>query len=179
MNIDPNTLHTVGVVGSGAMGAGIAQIARTSGLKVVLHDVNAEALKKARGEIKARIERLVEKGSVSAELVEQIDERLVLASDITALAPAQVVIEAIVERLDAKQSLFAALEILHAGVRGCALLAQPVRYAEAVLDFVLACRSGDGGFARAPDALPNIELTHRALDVIVALCGDAVLVSSH
>jgi len=110
MSANPNALHTIGVVGSGAMGAGIAQIALTSGLKVLLHDTNAEALKKARNEIKARIERLVEKGSVSAELVERIDEQLVLANELAALAPAQVVIEAIVERLDAKQSLFAALE---------------------------------------------------------------------
>jgi len=110
MSATSNALHTIGVVGSGAMGAGIAQIALTSGLKVLLHDTNADALKKARNEIKARIERLVEKGSVPAELVECIDEQLVLANELTALAPAQVVIEAIVERLDAKQSLFAALE---------------------------------------------------------------------
>jgi len=110
MSANPNALHTIGVVGSGAMGAGIAQIALTSGLKVLLHDTNAEALKKARNEIKSRIERLVEKGSVPAELVERIDEQLVLANELAALAPAQVVIEAIVERLDAKQSLFAALE---------------------------------------------------------------------
>jgi len=90
MSANPNALHTIGVVGSGAMGAGIAQIALTSGLKVLLHDTNAEALKKARNEIKARIERLVEKGSVSAELVERIDEQLVLANELAALAPAQV-----------------------------------------------------------------------------------------
>jgi 3-hydroxybutyryl-CoA dehydrogenase len=103
-------LHTIGVIGSGAMGAGIAQVALTSGLKVVLHDLNAEALKKARNEIKARIERLVEKGQIGTEVVARMDEQLVLAGELSAMAPAQVVIEAIVERLDAKQSLFAALE---------------------------------------------------------------------
>lgn len=110
MSSNLKSLHTIGVVGSGAMGAGIAQVALTSGLNVVLHDLNAEALKKARNEISARIERLVEKGQLSADVVKQIDERLILASDLAAMAPAQVVIEAIIERLDAKQSLFAALE---------------------------------------------------------------------
>jgi 3-hydroxybutyryl-CoA dehydrogenase len=110
MSIDSKTLHTVGVVGSGAMGAGIAQVALTSGLKVVLHDSNADALKKARNEIKTRIERLVEKGLASAEIATRIDEHLVLAGDLLAMAPAQVVIEAIVERLEPKQALFAALE---------------------------------------------------------------------
>lgn len=77
-----------------------------------------------------------------------------------------------------RDSLLAALEIAYAGVRCCALLAQPVRYPEAVLDFVLACRDGDGGFARAPDALPNIELTYQALGIIADLCGEEVFASS-
>lgn len=110
MSNNANALYTIGVVGSGAMGAGIAQVALTSGLKVVLHDLNAEALKKSRNEIKTRIERLVEKGQIAADFVSRLDKQLVLAGDVSAMAPAQVVIEAIIERLDAKQSLFAALE---------------------------------------------------------------------
>lgn len=108
--MDTVDLHTVGVVGSGAMGAGIAQVALTAGLNVILHDLNGDALRNAAEQIKARIARMVEKGTVTDEVLNAVDERLVLAGELSALAPAQVVIEAIIERLEPKQSLFASLE---------------------------------------------------------------------
>ncbi len=110
MSADPAALHTIGVVGSGAMGAGIAQTALTAGLNVILHDVNAATLTGAREQISTRIERLAQKGQVSADAVKRLDSQLVLADKLSALAPAQVVVEAIVERLEPKQALFAALE---------------------------------------------------------------------
>ena len=58
-------LDTIGVVGAGAMGAGIAQSALTAGLKVILHDASAAALAKARSEIHSRIVRLAEKGQMT------------------------------------------------------------------------------------------------------------------
>lgn len=106
---NPN-LHTIAVVGSGAMGAGIAQIAMTAGLKVILHDVSHESLQRAKSQIRARLERMVEKGRASQSVVDGMDNLLILADNISALATAQLVIEAIVERLDAKQALFAELE---------------------------------------------------------------------
>ena len=72
---------TVGVVGSGAMGAGIAQVALTAGLHVVLHDSNPAALCKAREQIVAGVERLVQKGRVSADMVQRIDDHLVLGGE--------------------------------------------------------------------------------------------------
>ncbi|MFZ0551444.1 MAG: 3-hydroxyacyl-CoA dehydrogenase NAD-binding domain-containing protein, partial [Steroidobacteraceae bacterium] len=57
-------LDTIGVIGAGAMGAGIAQAALTAGLKVILNDSSAAALGKARGEIHSRIARLAEKGQL-------------------------------------------------------------------------------------------------------------------
>lgn len=110
MNPDSAPLHTLGVVGSGAMGAGIAQTAVASGLKVILFDLNAAALRAARDQIVVRIERMADKGQVPSDLVKRLDEQLLLGDDLQALAPAQVVIEAIVERLEPKQSLFVALE---------------------------------------------------------------------
>lgn len=101
---------TVGVVGSGAMGAGIAQVALTAGLNVILHDTNPDALRRARDNILTGVERLVQKGRVAPEAALHLDERLLLADELAALAPAEVVIEAIVEELAAKQALFAALE---------------------------------------------------------------------
>src|SRR5579883_2544410 len=108
---DPShALDTIGVIGAGAMGAGIAQSALTAGLNVVLHDSSAAALAKARGEIHARIARLAEKGQITAAAALEAEGRLTLAEQLRALAPAQVVIEAIVEQLEPKQRLFAALE---------------------------------------------------------------------
>jgi 3-hydroxybutyryl-CoA dehydrogenase len=110
MRLDPASLHTVGVVGSGAMGAGIAQVALTAGLNVVLHDTNPTALSKARELILAGVERLVQKGRIAPDVAMRIDDQLVLADDLSVLAHVQVVVEAIVEQLQPKQALFAALE---------------------------------------------------------------------
>ncbi len=106
----PVSLDTLGVVGAGAMGAGIAQAALTAGLKVILHDSSGAALERARAEVRARIARLAEKGQITAQAAAEAEGRLTLAQQLTQLAPAQIVIEAIVEQLEPKQRLFAALE---------------------------------------------------------------------
>ena len=103
-------IKNLGVVGAGPMGAGIAQIGLAAGLDVVLYDVNAEAMQKAAADIHARIARLEEKGQLATGFAEAAMARLVLASDLSAFAASEVVIEAIVERLDIKQKIFADLE---------------------------------------------------------------------
>ena len=103
-------LATVGVVGAGAMGAGIVQTALTAGLEVILHDASTSALAKARAEVHARIARIAEKGQITTDAAADADRRLTLAERLEELAPAQIVIEAIVEQLEPKQRLFAALE---------------------------------------------------------------------
>ncbi len=103
-------LDTIGVIGAGAMGAGIAQSALTAGLKVIMHDSSAAALAKARGEIHSRIARLAEKGQITAAAAAEAEGRLTLAERLQELAPAQIVIEAIIEQLEPKQRLFTALE---------------------------------------------------------------------
>jgi 3-hydroxybutyryl-CoA dehydrogenase len=110
MSAHSEPLDTIGVIGSGAMGAGIAQSALTAGLKVILHDSNAAALAKARGEISSRIARLAAKGQITAVAATEAEGRLTLAEHLQALAPAQIVIEAIIEQLEPKQRLFTALE---------------------------------------------------------------------
>ena len=101
---------TLGVVGAGAMGAGIAQIGLIAGLPVIMFDLDKAAVGRARTEILARIARLVEKGQLDEDRAAQAGARLTLAADLSDLAPAEVVIEAIVERIEPKQALFAALE---------------------------------------------------------------------
>jgi 3-hydroxybutyryl-CoA dehydrogenase len=103
-------LDTLAIVGAGAMGAGIAQAALTAGLRVILHDSNRAALEKARGEVQARIARLVEKGQITAAAATEAEQRLTLAERLEELAPAPLVIEAIVEQLEPKRRLFSALE---------------------------------------------------------------------
>jgi 3-hydroxybutyryl-CoA dehydrogenase len=110
MSAGAESLDTLGVIGAGAMGAGIAQSALMAGLKVVLHDSEVGALGKAQGEIKARLARLVEKGQMTREASADAERRLTLAERLEELAPAQIVIEAIIEQLEPKQRLFTALE---------------------------------------------------------------------
>jgi 3-hydroxybutyryl-CoA dehydrogenase len=106
----PNVVETIGVVGAGAMGAGIAQTALAAGLTVILHDATPSALSTAREQILARMARLVEKGQLSKQLQGSAESNLQLAETLPALAKAELVVEAIVEKLETKQAVFAALE---------------------------------------------------------------------
>jgi 3-hydroxybutyryl-CoA dehydrogenase len=110
MVIGTDDIVTIGVVGAGAMGRGIAQIGLQAGLKVILHDLDETGLSAARDEIFARIARLVQKGQLSPSAAARARDNLALAPDLSALTPAAVVIEAIVEKLEPKRALFAALE---------------------------------------------------------------------
>ena len=101
---------TVGIVGSGVMGAGIAQIAAAAGLEVRLVDAREGAADRAVDEVRARFARLVEKSRMSAEAAEAAGQRLQAAPAVSDLADAQLVIEAIVEDLEVKQALFRELE---------------------------------------------------------------------
>lgn len=65
----------------------------------------------------------------------------------------------------------ASLDLIHAGLRCCLMLGIPVRYAADALSFTLACQSASGSFARSPGALPDIEQTHRALQIIAMLAS--------
>jgi hypothetical protein len=68
-----------------------------------------------------------------------------------------------------QDSVFGNLEIVHAGVQCCVLLELPIRYSEDAVGYVRACQMSNGGFARTPDALPDIELTRRALQIFDAI----------
>jgi 3-hydroxybutyryl-CoA dehydrogenase len=96
----------VGVVGLGAMGAGIAQLCVEAGFDTVGREVTMELAESARGRIAHFLARKVEKGQIESFDV----ERLSLTTSLEDLADCDVVIEAIVEELAAKQGLFAELE---------------------------------------------------------------------
>lgn len=101
---------TVAVIGCGAMGAGIAQVAAAAGHRVLLDDAREGAARKAVTGIGEALSRLVAKGRMAeAERVALLD-RLVPVEGLGDLAPAALVIEAIVEDLEVKRALFRSLE---------------------------------------------------------------------
>ena len=100
----------IAVVGSGAMGAGIAQVAAAAGHVVKLFDNRAGAAAKAIEGLCAQFGKLADKGRMSAEAAQAVGERLRVAEQLSDLADAALVVEAIVESLEAKQKLFRELE---------------------------------------------------------------------
>lgn len=100
----------VGVIGAGTMGSGIAQVAAQAGHNVVLFDTRQEALDTSRTGLAKVMDRMVEKGKLTAEDSAAIQGRFTYATDLKAFAKSGLVIEAIVEDLGIKQKLFLQLE---------------------------------------------------------------------
>lgn len=100
----------VGVLGSGSMGKGIAQVAATAGNDVILYDKNPTALGKARDDIQRILNRLVEKGRLTDEKAKGIFGRIYFVDDIADYKDCDLVIEAIVEDLNIKKAVFEQLE---------------------------------------------------------------------
>ncbi|MEV0317421.1 3-hydroxyacyl-CoA dehydrogenase [Streptomyces sp. NPDC050658] len=100
----------VAVVGTGTMGQGIAQVALLAGHPVRLYDAVRGQAEKAAGTIAARLDRLVEKGRLTAEARAAAGDRLTPVESLAELAGCGLVIEAILEQLDVKQRLFEELE---------------------------------------------------------------------
>ena len=100
----------IAVVGTGAMGAGIAQVAASAGHVVKLLDNRPGAAAKAIEGIRAQFGKLADKGKMSAEAAQAAGGRLVAVEQFVELADAALVIEAIVENLEAKQKLYRDLE---------------------------------------------------------------------
>ena len=103
-------IQKLGVVGAGPMGSGIAQIGLQAGMEVVLYDLDQEALKNAAQTVFGFIEKLEGKGRLDAGTTENARSNFVLAASMDDFAGCDFVVEAIVERLEPKQKLFAALE---------------------------------------------------------------------
>lgn len=100
----------VAVVGTGTMGQGIAQVALVAGHSVRLYDAVPGRAREAADAIGARLDRLVEKGRLTASDRDAARTRLVPAEHLTDLADCALVVEAVLERLDVKQQLFRELE---------------------------------------------------------------------
>ncbi len=105
-------IQKVGVVGCGLMGSGIAQVAAQAGFDVVVREVSPELLDKGMKSIEKNIQRMVEKGAVAQADAASALGRLKGTTRVEDLAGCDLVIEAIVEKLEAKQELFLALDSL-------------------------------------------------------------------
>ncbi len=112
-----DSLTRAAVLGSGTMGHGIAQVLAMAGIQTRVYDVQEAALAGARAKVRANLEQGVEKGKLSASLRDTTLAALEFTSDLAlATAEAEVVIEAVPERLELKRALFAELGRLPAGV---------------------------------------------------------------
>ncbi|WP_374395509.1 3-hydroxyacyl-CoA dehydrogenase NAD-binding domain-containing protein [Tabrizicola sp.] len=103
---------TIGVVGLGTMGLGIAQVYAQAGFPVIATDAHQPARDSARDRLTQTLHSRVTAGKLTEADRDATLARLSVAPDLTALAPCHLIIEAIVEKLAAKQALFAALEPL-------------------------------------------------------------------
>jgi 3-hydroxybutyryl-CoA dehydrogenase len=113
MPLDPDTPElTIGVVGTGSMGRGIMQVAAQGGMRVVAYDEKPGAAAAARDYIARMLGGQVEKGRLPQSEADAALGRIAVANDLAEVGKANLIIEAIVERLDAKQSLFGKLEAL-------------------------------------------------------------------
>ncbi|MEK0434691.1 MAG: hypothetical protein RL369_740 [Pseudomonadota bacterium] len=104
------TTCTVAVIGAGAMGSGIAQIAAVAGHSVQLLDVREGTAALAVEALRSQLNKLADKGKLTPEAAQAAAQRLSVATNVNDLADAALVVEAIVEDLAAKQALFASLE---------------------------------------------------------------------
>jgi len=102
----------IGIIGSGTMGSGIAQVAAQSGFNVILYDVESSMLARAISSLASTFNKLVEKGKLKQEDADAAIARITTTITLNNLAPCDFIIEAAPEKLDLKQSLFSNLESL-------------------------------------------------------------------
>jgi 3-hydroxybutyryl-CoA dehydrogenase len=102
----------IGVLGAGSMGSGIAQVAATYGHEVVLVDSNIKAVEKAMTEMQKALARLVEKGKMTEQAKNELLGRIQCSDKMEDYAGAQLIIEAIIENLEVKKTVFAKLETI-------------------------------------------------------------------
>jgi len=107
-----NDIEHVGVVGAGTMGHGIAQVAAQAGYRVTLVDVSAPALERGVAQVEKSLAKLADKGKISNDERDAARRRLATAGELAALADADLVVEAVVERLEVKRQVFAELDRL-------------------------------------------------------------------
>ncbi|MCL5969281.1 MAG: 3-hydroxybutyryl-CoA dehydrogenase, partial [Betaproteobacteria bacterium] len=105
-------IHTVGILGAGTMGHGIAQVCALNGVAVVMVDINAAAVQKGLAAVTSNLDRLLKKEKISAADKDAALARIQVGTDYAALQGAQLVIEAATENLELKLSILRQLDAL-------------------------------------------------------------------
>jgi 3-hydroxybutyryl-CoA dehydrogenase len=104
--------NIIGIIGSGAMGAGIAQVAATAGHNVIVYDNNQTALDKAKTNLDSILKKLVEKQKLTEDKAISILANTQFVNDLNKFTNCGLIIEAIIENVEVKQKLFADLEAI-------------------------------------------------------------------
>ena len=100
----------IAVVGAGLMGGGIAQVSAVAGHDVILQDVSTESVARGRDAIAASLTKFAEKGRLTGEQAQAALERIATATDLEAVADADIVVEAVFEKFEVKADVFRRLD---------------------------------------------------------------------
>ncbi len=103
-------MGTVGIVGAGTMGRGIAQVSAAAGYDVILNDVSIDLVERSVDQLTRNLTALVDKGKMEAAARDDILRRIFRSVDLKDMSGADIIVEAIYEDLDAKKKVFAALD---------------------------------------------------------------------
>lgn len=100
------SIKTVGIVGAGQMGNGIAQVAADSGFEVIMQDISNAALDKGLATIKSSLDRLIKKGTITEAKKAEVLAKIKITTDVAEFKNADIVIEAATENIDLKLKIF-------------------------------------------------------------------------
>jgi 3-hydroxybutyryl-CoA dehydrogenase len=112
MAVAQTPVHTIGVLGAGTMGHGIAQVAASAGFQVVLRDVNQDAVARGRQSIERNLAKGIERGKVTESQRDETLARITITTELQDLAAADLIVEAAPENLKLKQDLLRQCEAI-------------------------------------------------------------------
>ncbi|MBZ9557316.1 3-hydroxyacyl-CoA dehydrogenase [Halomonas coralii] len=174
MSIEVNRM---GIVGTGVMGAGIAQIAAQAGLEVHLFDKREGAASAARDGLQATFDKLVNKGKVSRASADAALSRLKVVNAMAELADCDVVVEAVIEDLSVKQNLFTELEAIVS--ENCILATNTSSLSVTAIASVLKLPGRVSGFhffnpvplMKVVEVIGGIDTSEAILDILLELAN--------
>lgn len=145
-------IKTVGVIGAGQMGGGIAQVAAVAGFRTLVYDAFPKSLDKCKADHEKRLARDVEKQKLSQADADAARERLRYVSGLEPFGDCDIVIEAIVEDLKAKVALFTQLAEMFAKIPGKQILASNTS-SISITEIAAACNNIKGPSVHAPEQI--------------------------
>jgi 3-hydroxybutyryl-CoA dehydrogenase len=145
-------IKTVGVIGAGQMGGGIAQVSAVAGFKTLVYDAFPKSLDKCKADHEKRLARDVEKQKFSQEDADAARARLAYVSSIDSFGECDIVIEAVVEDVKVKTALFTQLAEMFARIPGRQILASNTS-SISITEIAAACNAIKGASVNAPEQI--------------------------